>query len=374
MGSNANMWSNQFNPFQGFKVLCHYDRMKKIQTGNFDAPVNIALDLVQGTQQNKKCGGLHCNFCMSDFEEKSQAAVIPDDVLFDIPQFYREWGVLSVCMAGHHSDTLMFNHNKLAKFLRLMYKNDIEIGLVTNGLLMTSGIAQEAARNCKWTGFSVNAGKSETHRKITGSDTFERIIANIANLTDYSKTFELDHPVGYKFLITDENHEEIYDAIKVAKDIGCRHMQIRPCELPEERSSKIDISIVEEQILRGIEELEVPGKFEVFGIREKFTPDFKKDPPKRCIVSPIGSTWMADGNVVICPDRRWSAHLPNMTLGNFVTEGLEAIRRKWGGPEHKAMIEEANKHIGTCIRCTHAANQKMYENTVASDPMDLRLI
>jgi hypothetical protein len=183
----------------------------------------------------------------------------------------------------------------------------------------------------------------------------------------------LPHTTGYKFLITDENHLEIIDAIKMAKEIGCRQIQIRPCELPEERSNKIDVKAVEEQITEGLS-LEVPGEFEVFGIREKFTKDFKKKQPARCIASPLGSTWLADGNIVICPDRRWSAHQPNMVLGNFITEGLEAIRRKWGGTEHKAMIAEANKNLTSCIRCTAFSWHALYENFIASDPTNKRLI
>ena len=88
----------------------------------------------------------------------------------------------------------------------------------------------------------------------------------------------------------------------------------------------------------------------------------------------MGSTWLASGDIVICPDSRWRAHLPNMTLGNFITEGLEAIRRKWGGPEHIAMIKAANDNIGSCIRCTAIKLHDMYFHTIEHDSMDFKLI
>jgi sulfatase maturation enzyme AslB (radical SAM superfamily) len=375
MSDNFNILSNEFNPFQKFKVLCWYDRLKKIKTGKFAAPVNIALDLIQGTAKKKMCGEFNCNFCMSNFEEVGEIAKIPRDVLMNIPQFFNEWGVRSICLAGHHSDPAMYNHSDLMKFLRLCNRWNVEVGFVTNGAYLTKKLMEEIARTCNWSGFSVNAGTEEDHALVTNTKkgTFKTIIDNMKYISGYAKEYELDHDVGYKMLITDDNYKYIYDGVINAKAAGARHMQIRPAELSVERSEKIDTKLVDEQIRHGLE-LEVPGEFEIFGIKEKFTPDFKKITPRRCIASPLGSTWMANGDIVICPDRRWSAHLPDMTLGNYVKEGLEEIRRKWGGKEHLAMITAANADIKNCIRCTSLQWQNMYEHTIEKDDMDLTLI
>jgi MoaA/NifB/PqqE/SkfB family radical SAM enzyme len=373
--SSENIWTNELNPFQKFKVLCHYDRMLKIPSGNFAPPVNVALDILQGTHDHKRCGGLSCNFCMSNLEDKGQEATLPHAAILEIPKFFRDWGVLSVCLAGHHSDPLMYHHSKLCTLLRGFYRNDIEVGFVTNGIGFDELMVEEVARSCKWTGVSVNAGCEETYMLQTGAlaGVWGRVLNNIVDLTNYCKSRRIVHPVGFKFLITDDNYGEITQAVILAKKLGCRQVQVRPCELPEERRRKIDVEVVENQ-LRAAREHEVPGVFEVFGIREKFTSNLSKMTPRRCIATPLGSTWKADGDVVICPDRRWSAHQPNMVLGNFLTDGLEGIRRKWGGPEHRAMIAEANKRIHECIRCTAYQWHNLYEHTVVEDDMDLRLI
>lgn len=374
-GENINIWTNDFNPFQRFKILCWYDRMRKISTGQFDAPVNIQLDIVQGTKKHKLCGGVKCNFCMSDLEDKGETAKVPKDILFDMPRFFKEWGVMSLCIAGHNSDPLAYNNEDFCRFLRECSHYNIDIGVPTNGYLLNDMLIQEMARSCKWTGFSVNAGKASTFAAQTQTTEahFDKIINNINSMSEYCKKYKICHGMGYKYLITDENYNEIIDAIKLAKTIGIRHIQLRPCELPEERRKKIDVKVVEEQIKEGLE-LEEPGVFEIFGVREKFNTDFSKKPPRRCIATPLGSTWKADGDVVICPDRKWSAHLPNMKLGNFVKEGLESIRRKWCGEEHMAMIKEANNRLGECIRCTCYQWHNIYENTITSDEMGVSLI
>lgn len=371
-----NIWGNEYNPFQKFKILAWYDRMLRIRTGNFAPPVNIALDIIQGTRGKKQCGKFNCDFCMSNLDDEGKVDHIPRDLLLTIPQFYNEWGVKSICLAGHNSDPCIYPHKELIDFLRLCKQWNVEVGFVSNGAYYTNDLLEEVARTCKWSGWSINAGSPEDHANITNTKDekiFLRILENMKKMSEYIEEKRLDHAIGYKFLITDNNYTHILDAIKLAKSNGTRHFQIRPCELSLERSKKIDIESVKEQIKSGLEH-EEKGKFEVFGVMEKFTLEFEKKPPKRCIASPLGSTWKADGNVVICPDRRWSAHKEFMSLGNFRTEGLESIIRKWGGAEHKRMIYAANGDIGNCIRCTSYSWHEMYENVIERDLMDITLI
>ena len=376
MSDNTNIWHNQFNPFQSFKVLAWYDRMESIKTGNFMAPVNLAVDILQGTSTHKKCGkGYRCNFCMSDWKEKEEPAIVPEDTLLAMPEFWSKWGVRSICLAGHHSDPTLYPKGGLIKFLRLCQRWNIEVGFVTNGAYFNRQVMEEVVRTCNWCGFSINAGTAKDHRAITGSPdgTFDKIIDNIRFMANYIKEYELDCDIGYKYLILDDNYKYIYDGIKLASEIGVRHFQLRPADLPAERTEKIDTEEVERQIVEGLK-LERENEFEVFGIREKFTPGFKKITPWKCVASPLGSTWKANGNVVICPDARWTDSDPDRVLGNYITDGLESIRRAWGGPRHRRMIEIANERIGECHRCTSIHWHRLYRETITRDSMDLTLI
>lgn len=367
----SNIWTNDYNPFQKWKFLAWYDRMLGVKTGEFQAPVNIALDFIQGTSKKKCCGAFKCNFCMSDFSEfEEQPAQIPHDVVLELPKFFADWGVKSLCLAGHHSDPCMYNHDVIIKFLKLCKQYEIQVGFVTNGAYLTDELIHTLVDTCKWTGFSINAGTAETHEKITGTKTFEKIIENINKMYIYQCQTGSKHTIGYKYLITDDNYMEILDGVKLAAAIGIRHFQLRPTELDIERSKKIDTKLVEQQMKDAMSLQH--KKFEVFGIREKFTTDFTKRTPKRCIASPLGSTWMADGTVVICPDRRWTANKFN--LGNFITEGTEAIKAKWGSEEHQKLITDINCDLENCIRCTAFSWHEIYENVVENDNIDVTLI
>ncbi len=371
---SKNIWNNEYNPFNKYKTLCWYNRMKKIKTGNFAPPVNIALDIIQGTATKKKCGQFNCNFCMSNWKEFEKPAEIPNDILFAIPKFYSEWGVKSICLAGHHSDPCIINHDKLIKFLRLCNKYNIEIGFVSNGAYYSDILLEEVARTCNWSGWSINAGTKIDHSVITGTHTFDKIIENIVKMSDYIKTRKIDHDIGYKYLITDDNWEYIYKGIETASKIGVRHFQLRPTDLSKERTEKINIDNVERQIKEGIRDFERSGEFEIFGIREKFSSDFKKITPYKCIASPLGSTWKANGNIVICPDSRHTDVEEERILCNFINDGLEAVRREWGGLRHKKMIELANENINNCHRCTGLQWHNLYREVIELDSMDVTLI
>jgi len=370
-----NIISNEYNPFQKWKVLAHYERMLKIQTGNFAPPVFVGLFPIQGISTKKKCGGFNCNYCISDFEETAVEASYPKDVFLSLPKFFHDWGVLSATLSGHNSDPLAYNHDTLIEFLRLWNGHHLDIGIISNGILYTDNLIEDVARNANWSGWSMNSGKSETHAKIscTKEGTFDKVVSNIVKTAEYRDKHKLKHQIGYKFLILDKNFDEIIDAVKLAKSIGINQMQIRPAELPFDRASKIDSKIVEDQ-MREAMSFAVPGKFDIYGIREKFTTDFTKRVPKRCIASPLGTTWKADGDVALCCDRMWDTHIEGFSLGNFIEEGPEAIRRKWGSADHKKMIDNINNTLDKCIRCTYYNWHVIYENCVNEDKLDVNLI
>jgi hypothetical protein len=367
-----NLWKNKYNPFQSFKVLRWHDRLQAIERKEYKAPVNIALDIIQGTHENKKCGKFKCNFCMSDFDDHGKTAQIPENILLAIPEFWNRWGVKSTCVAGHNSDFTMYRpQSVLIEFFRRLKEYGIELGAVTNGAYLSRPVMDQLVKTPKWTGFSVNAGSEKSHHEITGTHTFNKIIDNIK----YMASIKPDsYTLGYKFLILPENYKEIYKACELAKSIGIRHFQIRPAELPENRSKLIDVELVENQIIEAIKDFEEHGVFEIFGVREKFTPDFKKRQPKACLASPLGSTWKADGDIVICPDRRWSAHKKNMALTNFIDNGFDDVIKAWNDKRHDDMIKAANKDIDNCIRCTSIHWHEIYDNVIMNDTMDLSLI
>lgn len=375
----SNIFSKEYNPFNKYKVLCHYDRMVEIDkwykgiTTICPAPVNIALDFIYSTDDKKICGGFKCSMCMSDRDvKKSETKRIPKEKLLALPNFFRGWGVKSLCLAGHNSDPSLYHVPTQIEFLRRCKENNIEIGYVSNGAYLVKELMETLCFTPKWTGFSVNAGNALSHKLITGTDTYDKVMFNMNYMSEYIKSNKCAHTVGYKFLILPENYDTILEGVKNAIIAGANLFQLRPADMSNEDIKKIDIKIVEEQMQEAL--VKYSDKIEFYGIKEKFNTDLTKRLPKRCIASPLGSTWMGNGEIVLCPDTRWKHEKEGFVLGNFIEEDFISIINKWNGEEHRQMINNYNKDIHNCMRCTSVHFHELYENVITKDNLDLNLI
>ena len=136
------------------------------------------------------------------------------------------------CIAGG-GEPLMNPHT--GEFLDRLVNNEIEVGVVTNGLLIDNFI--DALAQSTWVGVSVDAGSDRTFNAYKGrsKNQFDQVIDNIALLIDYSKKHHTrlgqPHPaygVSYKYLLYEDNIGEIYQAAKLAKEVGCKNIHFRP--------------------------------------------------------------------------------------------------------------------------------------------------
>src|SRR4030042_2663759 len=103
--------------------------------------------------------------------------------------------------------------------------------------------------NCRWVGVSVDAGTRETFKKIHNVDYFDKVIENLRLLVKTKKETGSKIDIAYKFLITPENWHELYEACKLAKEIGVRDFHARPVDLErKDFTQAIDLNYNIEEI------------------------------------------------------------------------------------------------------------------------------
>jgi len=152
--------------------------------------------------------------------------------LLDLGKELIECGIKAIVLIGGGEP---LNHPKIGELIELFGKNDIHIGLTTNGTKINRYLYQ-IATYVQWTRVSIDAGKPETFNYLRPSKsgkpngTFFKILENMENLAKIKKG-----SVGYSFLIRTpadgmgiSNVSEIYDAAKIAKDIGCDYFEVKP--------------------------------------------------------------------------------------------------------------------------------------------------
>jgi MoaA/NifB/PqqE/SkfB family radical SAM enzyme len=346
------------------KVLMWREHLEACAKGDYLPPVNVDTDPSNRCQFS--C--LWCN-AYDMIHGESEMKDLPEEHLLKLADFYKDWGVLSSCVAGG-GEPLM--NNGTMAFLERMHNNGLENGLITNGVLLDDEKIDIVAKTCRWVGFSMDAAKSNTYLKVKGiknEKLFNKVVENIKKLTKKINDLGIKNDVCYKFLLHPYNANEIYDAVKLAKECGVKDFQLRPVgwiNLTKTKGKQIDFTGLYEKIDKQIEkalELETDD-FHVYGIRHKFNPNLKpKKNFKKCWTIPMLPTFGADGNVHTCFDMRGRKDLIMCSHYPDPTE----ILKFWNSEEHHKIID--NIDINKCPRCTWTTYNEAVEKVIIEDRM-----
>lgn len=368
-------WTEAYNPFNSFKLFAHVPRWKEIKKeGPLPSPALVTID------PTNICD-LDCTWCNSEYLRNKNHQEISKNALIDIADFLPRWGdhptytgVPAVCVAGG-GEPLLNEHT--GDLINRLYENGVGIGVVTNGTHIDGHL--EALTNCTWVGVSVDAGTSETYQRLKKRDRFGKVIKNMERLVSLSEGTPLGKEgrgpgVSYKFLMHPENVKDISQAAKIAKEIGCKSLHIRPFGISWDKlgtGHPDEFSYSDIQVFR--EELEKARVFEeddfrVYGVTHKFDGDFRKqnqfDSCKAvfmtAVIQPATNPDKGRFNLGLCCDRRGDI---NLTFPNL--NDVEQINQIWGSEEHWRKAEKIK--VGNCPRCTYQPHNIIFENVVEED-------
>lgn len=365
-------WSTIYNPFNSIKNLVHAKNFEAIiDRKKILPPIVVNFDLTNVCNYN-------CSFCMfanrdrtdktgKDF--RASNASLEKGYALKLPRLWKRWGVKAVCLGGGGDPTC---HPDLYKMMKEIKKYGLDIGMPSNGYLINSPEHWKTINECcKWIGFSIDAGCKDDYAKTKGvsKEWFNVIINNLRNIAETKKAMGTKLNVGYKFLIEPTNYTSIYKAIKLAHNIGCNTIQIRPSINPNQKLLfKEHGAEIFNQIGRGRKEFE-DENFKVMGITHKFTPSMeKKHDFNLCRATMLTTTWCADGKVYLCTDTRgnkWAY------LGDHYPNPKKFIKF-WGSKQHWDIVDKID--FKKCDRCTLCFQNEAFEKIFIEDKMERNLI
>lgn len=388
-------WTAQkrWNPFNSYKLLVHVERWRKIKRGrHIPPPALITVDPTNVCNFN-------CAWCNAAYIRENRNFKLSAKTLSALADFLPRWGaehfeepgVKAICVAGG-GEPLLNTHTP--SFIDKIVANGIEVGVVTNGSRIADAV--DPLSQCTWVGISVDAGKSKTFHRLKGLDSqkavFEKVIDNIALLTDYAKRHNtklgMKHPsygVSYKYLLYKENIGEVYEAAKLAKQIGCKNIHYRPAGTSWDKIgtdeeitfSNDDVALFNEQIAKA-QTLD-DATFGVYGVTHKFNDQFlRSNCFHKChsvfmtaVVSPPAHKESPQDAFVlgVCCDRRGDAKLELMTD----CEDVFRIERTWGSQAHWRIHDHVDVEA-ECPRCTYQPHNQIYEQVILNDSMTYKFI
>ena len=367
--SNSKEWSNPWNPFNSAKVLLWREHLQACADEEYLPPVTVDID------PSNKCWAA-CSHCNAWEMIHKGGGDMPGDHMIKLIDFLAEWRDStrhkvpnSACVSGGGES---FMNPNLVGLYNQMYKHGMEIGIITTGFIMKEEHVEAIARTARWIGFSVDAATKETYNKIKGlkqGDSFLKVQENIRKVVGRIHRTDSKCDVAFKFLLTPDNALEIYDAIKLAKDMGVHDFHLRPAgwDNLSHVTKKGNYTGLTEQINKQlVEGMKLETKdFRVYGIRHKFNPDFsRKVTFSRCWAIPMLPTFGADGNVHLCFDRR---NDKGLILCRHEPDPAE-ILKIWNTEEHKDLVRSIDP-VKDCPRCTFTGYQEVVEQVIMKDSM-----
>ena len=297
-------------------------------------------------------------------------SLVPDEFIIEwLKDTFDYERIHSSCVSGG-GESLM--NPVTPELCEKLNNGGIEVGLITNGSLFNSKNIPILVKNCKWIGISMDAATEETYSKTKGIEgkLLNKVCENIKLLVKEVNKLNIDNGICFKFLLTPNNYNEIYDSVVLAKSLGVHDYHLRP--VGYEGVSKLKGQCLEytpemlESINRQMEEamkLETDN-FKVYGIRHKFTSNFQ--PRKnfsKCWTIPLLPTFGADGIVHYCFDIRGRGGTEMCKHYPDVTE----ISRFWNSQKHKDMVN--NFDVKSCTKCTFSQYNEVVENVFINDDM-----
>jgi radical SAM protein with 4Fe4S-binding SPASM domain len=196
------------------------NEFKKKETSPVSMPAVIYIESVKGCPYS-------CAMCSSHF---SKPQSISSELLDKIEPYFKNLEVLSIHGQG---EPLL---GSIPYFVEQSIRHDFVLHMNTTGFFLTREIADLLTRTRLSIRFSIHAGKPVTYKKIMGQN-FEKVLENIRYLVRKAKDNKIDSDFWFSFIVMKENLGEIEDFLKLAHDIGIKHVRFMEL-LPEPESMK----------------------------------------------------------------------------------------------------------------------------------------
>lgn len=302
---------------------------------------------------------------------------IPTARLLALTEEMIETGVKAVILIGGGEPMM---HPAIGNVIQRLGEAKVKIGITTNGLFLKKYL-DVTAEYSSWVRVSMDAGTDETFNRIrpsrTGKSLFNIAIRNMELFSQHKRG-----KLGYSFMIYNEGHfgfkgiplvngdfqrvrhiktnvHEIYQAAKLAREIGCDYFEVKPMYDVEHyaimQPSAIT-RIIEEQVARA-KELE-SDSFKVLEASKLWAAlhghsNLEPKTYHRCATAQT-RTLITPSGVYVCPYFRGSEH---KKIGNIMSQ---SFRELWNGSPRREVISTLDPSRDCAMHCIrHESNQTL---------------
>lgn len=340
-----------------YKIVTHNEMIRKfIKDGKF-SPIHFRVGLTN--QCNLRCK--FCNFHSVNEKAFYDAFQYKDKIDKEIAiKFIKEFawqGGKAITFCGSGECTV---HPDYSEICYKTKDKGIEIGLITNGTMLSNiKIMQCIIDTHTWVRVGLNAGNKKTFKTITGADEcmFDNIIKSVKQIKE--KADNPEFKIGFNFVITMDNFNEIVSAAKLAKENRLDYIRFEPEFYSALAHRTIYDHIQNISDLLDEAKLLIDEKFEVsipkldrgaMTQTEKIEGNFQE-----CHYSKFVTALGADACVYPCPQIHMNKEYNMGSIKNGYLKWYES-------EEHKLWREQHKDRTQMCKTCFYRPQNELLEN------------
>ena len=202
------------------KILNHYENIYSWAKTGSAVPINVHI-----CPYDSQCNHA-CPMCTAGYKGFT-GAVMDTKVFTDLVEALWHMGVKSVTLTGGSEPTL---HPEFEKLIRCEPRP--EMGLITNGSVITMDLAAAIVVHLKWVRVSLDAASPEQFQRTHGKSVaeFAEVLTGIQRLVTVKQQYHEGATVGVAFLTypSEPCINEIVPAAELAVKLGVDYIQYRP--------------------------------------------------------------------------------------------------------------------------------------------------
>jgi len=344
------------SPFTALKILKHKDALDTIIKGDIPNPLTVEID------PTNLCNN-DCIWCMYEEFNRRCAASLSEEFLLSLIEELSEMGVKSVVLTGGGEPLV---NKATPKVIQRAREAGLEVALVTNGELINKENLKTIAENCAWIRVSLDAATTETYNRchgIANRNAFQTVVDNIRNLVDYRKVINSPITMGLAFLVHPYNVNEIYDACKLARELGADYIQFRPVYL---YGFNIDEKMAQSwanQIQRAKDDFQSED-FVIHSSMERFK--LKERKYDRCVACKMIGIVAADMKTYVCCQLKGDEQFQTGDLSG------KSFKEIWQSPDTHTLCGEVD--VSQCPPCRYDGYNEILNYLLLSDPTHVDFI
>lgn len=364
-------------PYSSHKAAHHSDKIIELREGKQITPSFIQIMMSDLCNEN-------CSFCayrMDNYTSNewfgeydpikkiinnNPKRMIPFDKVKEVIDDCVDMGIKAIEFTGGGEPTVHPKHREVFEYA---LEKGIEIGLVTNGVILRDGML-DLIPKFKWIRVSVDAARADTYSQMreVPENFFEKVIIHLEQIVAAKKQSKSDLVIGVGFVVTKENYKEIEEGVELFHNIGVDNIRMSAVFQPDDADYFSEFYEEARDSARRSVAKHQSKDYRVFNLFGDRLGDLEQQNPEYsfCAFQQFQCIVGGDQNIYRCCN---TAYNPVGFLGSIKNQSFKEL---WESREKQRLIDGLDAK--DCPRCMFNAKNRFINYLIDDEPSHVNFV